>query len=151
MAAVERMCASPIGPFATSPQFGTFPRRPDIPYSARAAHQRAAEHVRNPHLARCAGIRVEGLRRHVGRHRQVRGGGPEVLPHGQGSEAHISQRSQQVEHLVVRLAQADHEPALGDDIGRLRARPPQQLQRAREIGLGPHFGVQPRDRLHVMV
>ena len=47
------------------------------------------------------------------------------------------------------LAQADHDPALGEQPRVLRA--PQQLQRALEAGAGAHAAVQPRHRLGVVV
>src|SRR5262245_39654862 len=56
---------------------------------------------------------------------------------------------EQVDHFLVALADADHDARLRD--AALLLHPPQQLERAVELGARPHRRVDPADRLEVVV
>ena len=55
------------------------------------------------------------------------------------------------EDLVVGLAQADHQPRLGRNVGKARLEVAQQRERVRVVRAGPRLPVQPRHRLEVVV
>src|SRR3954470_9636991 len=76
----------------------------------------------------------------------------QVLPHREDLDALLAQRAERLDHLVVALAEPDHQARLGDDL--LAAHllgVAQDAQRALPARAAARDGIQPRDRLDVVV
>src|ERR1700722_10796062 len=79
-------------------------------------------------------------------------GGTQVLPGGGHLHAVLAQRAEGVEHLLVGLAESDHQPGLGDDLA--FAHFTSKLKNAAgalDLRAAPGDGVQPRHDLDVVV
>jgi hypothetical protein len=93
-----------------------------------AAHHRAHRGMAEAHRAGLALEHREGVGVHVAAHRQVVAAGRQVLADGQHVDAVRAHVAHHRQDLVVGLAQADHQAALGGHAGHLVLELLQQAQ-----------------------
>mmetsp|Transcript_8968 Transcript_8968/g.19824 ORF Transcript_8968/g.19824 Transcript_8968/m.19824 type:complete len:367 (+) Transcript_8968:269-1369(+) len=116
-----------------------------------AADQRSAGHVSKAHLLSQQSIFVEDLRLDVLHHRQMFFGGTQILAESDHVHVHGAQILHGLYHLLLRLAQPQHDAGLGvySRIGLLgRGQGFEALVVAGP--LVPHESLQPSHRLHVV-
>ena len=113
--------------------------------------QRAARRVLEAKRLRARFPEGELVRVHVLDHRQVAGRRPQVLPDREQVAAVRAQVRERLLDLVVRLAQAEHDPRLGLDARAALLPALQDLERAGVAGTRAHRRVQALDRFHVVV
>src|SRR5262249_38279624 len=91
-------------------------------------HEGTAGHLLEPQRASQDRQGVKLLGRHITFHRNVLQGGCQILSQSQGIAVHGPQVSQDVEQLLGRLSESQHQAALGDDLGRPPFDTGQQVQ-----------------------
>src|SRR5690349_21746494 len=116
------------------------------------AHQRARGDVLEAELVGRDLERLELVRVPVAHDRQVALGRAQVLADGEHLDALLAQLAEGVDHLVVRLAKADHQAGLGHDLVLAHLLGvAQHAQRALPGGAAARQRVQPRRDLDVVV
>ena len=113
------------------------------------AHQRPGLHMIEPQRQRLGAQLLELRRRDIARHRQVLGGGPQVLAHGEHLGSGVADIAEGLRELAACLPQAHHQAGL--HASRAAANGLRQQRQRRLVARArARFAVEPRDRLDVV-
>ncbi len=115
------------------------------------SHHRAHGGVGEAHLVGFLFVHLERIRMHVAAHRQVAVGRREVLADGQHVDVVRAHVAHHLQDLLVGLAQAHHDAALGGHAGMQRLELLEQVQAELVVGARACFLVEARRGLEVVV